>query len=472
MEEQRAFGFRVRPRFSEVLEYIEEGEPSFGIPLPNRNASIYRSSHFYLDEFPQSTEPLAENPRPHTQLGAAIENDFESADDGYQGRPFPHLQRPSFLQPGFDTDTEDEAYRRDGFDPPRPPDPGKPSSSLSGRVGEAAAAGLMSIIAAGAGGVGQAAQNFGFRNATRAANAVEQRVFPQIIGRPTDAQRVIEQAGQRAQEIQRAAAQDIEQFVAEQAAAETADITPLLAETGALEVLGGAVGAVVAPEVAIPAAIGLAAGAGGALAAGVGRSEASTQTVPASGSRIAALAGGAFEGARAGASAFPTARNLGRAGGAAVGGLGAATLGLGLGAVGGACEGARYMLGGNAGDGSSSDQAPDIRTLNNMQQGAPQQQISLRQPRAQPRVQQPMVSRMDAESDDAPMAQQQSQPRPQVRSRPIQRPFGLGGGSLPRTPPLSGSDASGRQRPQRQARPEPSFNELRREALIRDPELA
>ena len=205
---------------------------------------------------------------------------------------------------------------------------------------------------------------------------------------------------------ERAAAQDIEQFVAEQAAAETADITPLLAETGAaageaagvgaLQVLGGAVGAVVAPEVAIPAAIGLAAGAGGALVAGVGRSEASTQTAPASGSRVAAIAGGAFEGARAGASAFPTARNLGRAGGAAVGGLGAATLGLGLGAVGGAYEGARYMLGGNAGDGSSSDQAPDIRTLNNMQQGAPQQQISLRQPRAQPRVQQPMVSRMDA----------------------------------------------------------------------------
>ena len=165
----------------------------------------------------------------------------------------------------------------------------------------------------------------------------------------------------------------------------------------------------------------------------MGRSEASTQTAPASGSRIAAIAGRAFEGARAGASAFPTARNLGRAGGAAAGGLGAATLGLGLGAY----EGARYMFGGNAGDGSVSDQAPDIRTLNNMQQGAPQQQISLRQPRAQPRVQQPMVSGMDAESDDAPMAQQQSQPAPQVRSRPIQRPFGLGGGSLGSHPSTS-----------------------------------
>ena len=197
-----------------VLDYIEEGEP-LGFPLPNRNATIYKSSHFYLDDFPQSTEPLAENARPHTRLGAAIEDDFGSADDGYQGRPFPRMRRPSFLQPGPDTDTEDEAYRRDGFNPPRPPDPGQPSSSFSGRVGEAAAAGVTSIIAAGASGVGQAAQNFAFRNATRAVDALEQRVLPQIIGRPTDAQRVIEQAGQRAQEIQRAAAQDIEQFAAE-----------------------------------------------------------------------------------------------------------------------------------------------------------------------------------------------------------------------------------------------------------------
>ena len=206
------------------------------------------------------------------------------------------------------------------------------------------------------------------------------------------------------------------------------------------------------------------------MATGAGRSEASTQTAPPSGSRMAAIVGGALEGARAGASAFPTARNVGRAGGAAVGGLGAATLGLGLGAVGGAYEGARYMLGGNGGDASqSSDQAPDIRTLNNMQQGAPQQQVSLRAPR----VQQPMLSRMDVDSDDAPMAQQQSQPRPQVQSRPIQRPFGLGGGSLPPAPQLSSdSGGSGRQRPQRQARMEPSFNELRREALARDPELA
>ena len=455
----------MRPRFSEALEYIEEGEPSFGIPLPNRNASIYRSSHFYLDEYSQSTQPLAENPRPHTQLGAAIENDFESADDGYQGRPFPQLQRPSFLQPGSDRHGGRSLPER-WLDPPQPPDPGQPPQ-LGSRASLLPApvewAKLRRTLASG---MPQGRRTQWRNGCSRRSSAAQQM-------RNASSSRL----GKRAQEIQRAAAQDIEQFVAEQAAAETADITPLLAETGAgageaagvgaLEVLGGAVGAVVAPEVAIPAAIGLAAGAGGALAAGVGRSEASTQTAPASGSRLAAIAGGAFEGARAGASAFPTARNLGRAGGAAVGGLGAARWAWAL------AQWAAHTKAQGAGDGSSSnDQAPDIRTLNNMQQGAPQQQISLRQPRAQPRVQQPMVSRMDAESDDAPMAQQQSQPRPQVRSRPIQRPFGLGGGSLPQTPLLSGSDASGRQRPQRQARPEPSFNELRREALIRDPELA
>ena len=160
------FGFRKRPQFSEVLEYINEGEP-LNFDLPRRNATIYKSSLFYLDDFPQSTEPLAENPRPHTQLGAAVEDDFESADDGYQGRPFPQMRRPNFLRPGPDTDTEDEAYRRHGFNPPRPPDPGHPSSSFSGRVGEAAAAGVTGIIAAGTNGVGQAAQNFGFTNATK-----------------------------------------------------------------------------------------------------------------------------------------------------------------------------------------------------------------------------------------------------------------------------------------------------------------
>ena len=262
---------------------------------------------------------------------------------------------------------------------------------------------------------------------------------------------------------------------------ETAEITPLLAETGAAaaetgglaavatgaaEALGGAAAAALAPEVAIPAALGLVAGAGGAMLAG--RSEAGTQTEPPRGSGVAAAAGGALEGVRAGASAFPTARNIGRAGGAAVGGLGAAALGLGMGAVGGAYQGARYMLGGGDAASSSGSEFQDVRTLNGMQQGAPQERISVRQPR----VQQPiMVSRLNSSEDDAPAAQQQEQPRPQVRSRPAPQPrmpFGLN----PVSQTSSGSESYGPVRRPRPQRPEPSFNELRREALAREPEAA
>ena len=111
-----------------MLGYIEEGEP-INLPLPNRRASQFVQSHFYLDD--QSTEPLDENPRPHSEWGR-IEDDFVSADEGYQGRPFPQMRRPSFLGPGSETDSEsgpDEAFRRDGFDAPRPP-PAAPSSSV------------------------------------------------------------------------------------------------------------------------------------------------------------------------------------------------------------------------------------------------------------------------------------------------------------------------------------------------------
>ena len=64
--------------------------------------------------------------------------------------------------------------------------------------------------------------------------------------------------------------------------------------------MGGAAAAALAPEVAIPAALGLVAGAGAMLA---GRSEAGTQTEPPRGSGVAAAAEGALEGVRAGASA-------------------------------------------------------------------------------------------------------------------------------------------------------------------------
>ncbi|CAE7598869.1 unnamed protein product, partial [Symbiodinium sp. CCMP2456] len=384
-----------RNQVRRVLAYINEGEP-LKMALPNRRAS-----------------------RPHTQLGAAVEEEFASADDGYEGRPFPQVQRPNFLGPGPDTDDSgpDEAFRRDGFDAPRPP---QASSSVSGRFAEAAARGGGAIIAAGAAGVGRSVENFGFRNATRAVDVIERRVAPTIIGRPSQAEELITRAGQRAQEAERAAAADIEEFAAQQAAAEGGEMTPLLAEAGT--------------QTAAAAA------EGGAALAG-----------------LSAFGGAAVEGAgEAAAMAFPLAEGLGMAAGVATGGAAA----LAGGAAYGLYRGGRWLLGGN--DASSSESVPavdihavDIRTLNNMQQGSPQEHISLRQP-ARSR---PVVHYDIAAGDSDEPAQQQ--PAPQVRSTPSNMPWGINPVGQPR-----------RQRARLRPPPaEPTFGELRREALAHEPEV-
>ena len=432
-------GFRRRPDYGEVLAYIDEGEP-LNFPLPNRKATIYTSSHFYLDEFPQSTEPLVETPRPHTDLGAAVEGEFYSADeDGYRGRAFPQVRRPNFLGPGTDTDTEDEAFRRNGFDgAPRPPPTGQASSSVSGRLGNAGLQAAETVIAAGAAGVGAAVDSFAHRNAARTADALERRFLPprtgpspQTIGRPSEAEELIVRAGQRAQDVERAAAQDIEQFAAEQAAAEGGELVPLLAETAEIGTQTAA-----------------AAEAGGGLLGGL----------TAFGGAASEAAGGAA------AAAFPIAEGFGIATGVATGGAAA----LAGGAILGLYEGGRWLLGGNGGDAapaSSGSESADVRTINNMQQGTPQERFRVRQPR----VRQPMVVSISS-GDDAPLAQQQEQPRPQVQSRPAPQPrmpFGLN-----QVVSSSESDSYGPVRQRRPQRAEPSFNDLRRDALSREPEAA
>ena len=92
MEERRSNGFRVKPSFGQVLGYITEGEP-LDLPLPNRKASIYTSSHFYLDDYPNAPEPISDAPRPHTTINPAAA--FETADEGYSGTLF--LGRPATL---------------------------------------------------------------------------------------------------------------------------------------------------------------------------------------------------------------------------------------------------------------------------------------------------------------------------------------------------------------------------------------
>ena len=71
------------------------------------------------------------------------------------------------------------------------------------------------------------------------------------------------------------------------------------------------------------------------------------------------------------AAAFPIAEGLGMAAGVATGGAAALAGGAAYGLYRGGC----WLLSGNGGE------FQDVRTLNGMQQGAPQERISVRQPR-------------------------------------------------------------------------------------------
>ena len=120
--------------------------------------------------------------------------------------------------------------------------------------------------------------------------------------------------------------------------------------------------------------------------------------------------------------------------------------------MGGAYEGARYMLGGaNGGDAarSSGSDVPDVRTLNGMQQGMPQERFTLRSP----------GSATDGISHGR---------RQRRRAHGAAAGAAAAAGAVAAGEQSSGSDFSApRQTARPQRRPEPSFNELRREALAR-----
>ena len=67
MKTLRAHGFNQRPRFEQVVGYLERNEP---LPLdqPDRKATSFVTSHFYLDDFVQSSEDpnLPQRPRTRT----------------------------------------------------------------------------------------------------------------------------------------------------------------------------------------------------------------------------------------------------------------------------------------------------------------------------------------------------------------------------------------------------------------------
>ena len=247
---------------------------------------------------------------------------------------------------------------------------------------------------------------------------------PQIIGRPSEVEPLLERAGQRAAEVERAAAQDIESFASQQ-----------LAEAEASE------GFATAAEAAAGAAeVATAAEAGGGVLAALG------------------------EGALATAGAVGAAT-----GGLAVAGAGAALVGTAW-AIEGGLNAAAHMTtgGGTDSDASRPSHATDVQTLNGMQESGAIDHFYAQEQR---RRQQPQVFRIDTtESEGEP----QVQPQQQIRARPVRRPraqptpFGINQVPIP--------VSSGSERLSRQSRgdrgplgTQPSFDALRQAS---EPEAA
>ena len=416
MEERRSNGFRVKPSFGQVLGYIQEGEP-LTLDLPNRKASIYTSSHFYLDDYPNAPEPVSETPLPHTSLNPAAA--FETADEGYSGTPFPRPPR-EFTRPSFLPDSDDggmdpgQALRNDGLNPPRPP-------TLGGRLRESGIQAAETVIAGAAAGAAAATRSVTENQTMLAlrgggdwldrtlriprrppglAPPPDEVPAPQIIGRPSEVEPLLERAGQRAVEVERQAAQDIEQFASQQ-----------VAEAEASE------GFATAAEAAAGAAEAAAAAEGGGMLAALG------------------------EGALAAAGTVGAA-----AGGLAVAGAGAAIVGTAW-AIEGGLNAAAHMWGATTGGGTDSDasrpsHATDVQTLNGMQESGAVDHFYAQEQR---RRQQPQVFRIDTTE---PEGEPQVQPQQQIRARPVRRPraqptpFGINQVPIPVS---SGSERVSRQ---------------------------
>ena len=273
MKTLRSHGFNQRPRFEQVVGYLERNEP---LPLdqPDRKATTFVTSHFYLDDFVQSSEDPNLQPLQHTPLRAIPEEGFRTpaeATDEYLAR----MRQGGGNRFGEDDlagDPEADALTNNGQGPP----------SITGRLRSAADGAQAAADLVGAGAAGLAAvQAFRSQLPQDAAEYVRMNVLPrpgpqpqpppQIIGRPDDVERLLDEVGQRAQEAERGAAQAIEETAA--AAAEEGEVA-VAAEGvgGAFGYLGGLAegAAALAPTAGeVAGAMAATAGVGAAATAGL-----------------------------------------------------------------------------------------------------------------------------------------------------------------------------------------------------------
>ena len=217
------------------MGYLERNEPL--LDQPDRKATSFVTSHFYLDDFVQSSEDPNPQPLQHTPLQAIPEEGFrtpaEATDEDVRlARRYQGGNR--FGEDDLAGDPEADALTNNGQGPP----------SITGRLRSAAdgAQAAADLIGAGAAGLA-AVQAFRSQLPQDAAEYVRLNVLlhsgpqpqppPQIIGRPSDVERLLDEAGQRAQEVEHGA-EAIEQTAA--VAAEEGEVAV------AAEGVGGAFG--------------------------------------------------------------------------------------------------------------------------------------------------------------------------------------------------------------------------------------
>ena len=363
MKTLRAHGFNQRPRFEQVVGYLERNEP---LPLdqPDRKATSFVTSHFYLDDFVQSSEDPNPRPLQHTSL---------HPEEG-------------FRTPAEATDEDVRLARRyQGC--------GGTRFVEDDLAGDPEAGALADLIGAGAAGLA-AAQAFRSQLPQDAAEYVRLNVLPrpgpaqpppQIIGRPSDVERLLDEAGQRAQEVERGA----------EAIEETAAVA---AEEG---------------EVAVAAE-----GVGGAFGYLGGLAEGAAALAPTAGEVAGTLAGAAGVGAAATA-------------GLAVGIAGGAAYGLARG-TGWVLENTLFR----PQQGSEDAAVQDVRSANNMNDATQPQHFTLR------------TGSSTSGSPASSRASSQSGFRVQAQSNNTPRPFswGLNPVALPQSQPSSrASSSSGRR---------------------------
>ena len=382
------------------MGYLERNEP---LPLdqPDRKATSFITSHFYLDDFVQCGEDPNRRPLQHTPLQAIPEEGFRTPaqatdEDVRLARRYQGGTR--FVEDDLAGDPEAGALASNGQGPPSITDRLRSTAD-----GAQAAAGL---IGAGAAGLA-AAQAFRSQLPQDAAEYVRLNVLPrpgqaqpppQIIGRPSDVERLLDEAGQRAQEVERGAAQAVEETAA------------VAAEEG---------------EVAVAAE-----GVGGAFGYLGGLAEGAAALAPTAGEIAGTLAGAAGVGA-----AVTAGLAVGIAGGAAYG------LARGTGWV---LENTLFR----PQQGSEDAAVQDVRSANNMNDATQPQHFTLR------------AGSSTSGSPASSRASSQSGFRVQAQSNNTPRPFswGLNPVALPQSQSSRASSSSGRR-----SLPPPSFDQLARD---------